>query len=334
MKKIMQMAFLAISVSVVAAQSYAQDVTLRVATGAPPNTIWQTQLDRFAADVDVETNGEVKLDIFYGSQLGNEQDTITQMLRGRIDMVLASTAGLANQLPEAYLPALPFYYDDVDVRSCILDTISSPYTDLLGTTGLQFIGWFEVGAGQLSGTEPLTSPQHIKGKRLAVTANKVSNMYWEMIGAIPVPTPSAEMAANMSTGLVDVVPSIPVYYVFAGINKVAPIWSKNNYINAPASLVMNQDTFKGLSEEHRAGIIRAINKIPADQIRKEFVDFETAVMNMHTEAGGTIVEANAEEMDAWRAFLPEYYSNVLKEMSADGQALFASMEAAKAQCSN
>jgi len=93
----------ALVASLIAVPVMAQEVTLRMATGAPSKTIWQQQFDKFAADVAEETGGNVKIEIFYNSQLGPGNTVLPQVMRGRIDMGAFSTAEIADQLRDAYL---------------------------------------------------------------------------------------------------------------------------------------------------------------------------------------------------------------------------------------
>ena len=44
------------------------------------------QLQRFEKDVDEESKSSLKIASFIAAQLGNEQDTMQQVARGRIDM--------------------------------------------------------------------------------------------------------------------------------------------------------------------------------------------------------------------------------------------------------
>ena len=64
----------------------AQTVELKFASSAPPTSPWAKQIDRFAAYMDAETKGGVKISPFYNSQLGSENDAIAQVSRGRLDM--------------------------------------------------------------------------------------------------------------------------------------------------------------------------------------------------------------------------------------------------------
>ncbi len=53
------------------------------------------QLDRFVKDVDEESKGKIKINPFINAQLGNEQDTMQQTARGRIDLGGFSVAAAA-----------------------------------------------------------------------------------------------------------------------------------------------------------------------------------------------------------------------------------------------
>ena len=148
----------AVSAGVGLMPAAAQQHTLRMATAAPTNTIWQQQFDQFAADVAEETGGNVRIEIFYNSQLGAGNAVLPQVMRGRIDMGAFSTAEVADQLRDAYLVSMLFYYDDLTVRSCILDSVHDEYQALLAPAGIHLLDWTEVGSFQISGTRPFTSP--------------------------------------------------------------------------------------------------------------------------------------------------------------------------------
>lgn len=182
-----------------------------MATASPINTIWQQQFDQFAADVAEETGGNVQIEIFYNSQLGAGNAVLPQVMRGRIDMGAFSTAEVADQLRDVYLSSMLFYYDNQTVRSCILDSVYDDFQTLLAPTGLRHLAWAEVGSIQLSGTRAFTSPESLQGIRHGGAANPITNLYWERMGAIPSLVPAAEAASSLSTGLIDVYPTIPVF---------------------------------------------------------------------------------------------------------------------------
>lgn len=310
----------------------AQDVTLRMATAAPPNTIWQQQFDQFANDVSEETDGRVKIEIFYNGQLGAENAVLPQVMRGRVDMGAFSTAGVSDQLRDAYLVSMLFYYDDLTERSCILDAVRDDYRELLAPTGLRLLDWTEVGSIQLSGKQAFTSPESLDGLRHGGAANPITNLYWEKMGAQPSMLPASEAASALSTGMVDFYPTIPVFYLFAGVSQVAPILSKIDIGIPPGEILINQGVWDGLSQQDQEGIQRALDRHPIAERSAAFYAFEDQLYAMHTGNGGTVAEATPEEKAKWREGIEDYYAEVLEGSSPEGLVFWDKLNAAKAAC--
>lgn len=322
----------ALAASLIAVPVMAQEVTLRMATAAPSKTIWQQQFDKFAADVSEETGGNVKIEIFYNSQLGPGNTVLPQVMRGRIDMGAFSTAEIADQLRDAYLVSMLHYYGDMDERVCILNEVHDDYQSLLASTGLRLLDWSEVGSIQLSGKEAFTSPDDLSGIRHGGAANPISNLYWEKMGAYPSLVSVPEAASAISTGLIDVYPTIPVLYMFAGINQVAPVLSKVDVGLPPGVIVINDRVWEGLSDENKAGIARAQARSPFAERSAAFYAFENQLFDMHRANGGTVAEPTPEEAEKWREGIEEYYAEVLKDSSPEGLKFWDELEAARAAC--
>ena len=95
---------------------------LRYTTGAPEQTPWvNPQLRRFEKDVAEASGGKLKISSFIAAQLGNEQDTVQQVARGRIDMGGFSNGAVALLVPELSLLGLPFYFKNVAEQDCAVD---------------------------------------------------------------------------------------------------------------------------------------------------------------------------------------------------------------------
>lgn len=322
----------ALAAGIIATPVMAEEVTLRMATAAPSKTIWQQQFDKFAADVAEETGGNVKIEIFYNSQLGPGNTVLPQVMRGRIDMGAFSTAEIADQLRDAYLVNMLHYYTDMDERMCILTAVQDDYQTLLSPTGLRVLDWSEVGSIQLSGKTAFTSPDDLKGVRHGGAANPITNLYWEKMGAYPSMVSVPEAASAISTGLIDVYPTIPVLYMFAGINQVAPVLSKIDIGLPPGVIVINERVWEGLSEENKAGIARAQARSPFAERSAAFYAFENQLFEMHRGNGGTVAEPTAEEAAKWRDGIDAYYAEILKDSSPEGLKFWDELEAARADC--
>lgn len=308
-------------------------VTLRYTTGAPAKTPWVMQLERFAKDVDEESKGAIKIDSFIAAQLGNEQDTIQQIARGRIDMGGFSTGAVALVLPELAVLSIPFLFKSNAEQDCIIDKAATePVAKGLAKKGIKFLGWTEVGTADIIGKKPFVSPNDVNGLKAAAASNKISATLWAGLGANPNPIGITEISSAFQTGLVDVQATVVTFYLPSGLNKVAPVLTRVELSDAPGIIVMNQGAWDKLTADQKAALERAVSKRPADQLRKEIRDFEATLRGMHVQGGGQLVEVTREQREEWRKKIQPLWPAMVKEVGPEGEALFKALEAARSSC--
>ena len=308
-------------------------VSLRYTTGAPAKTPWVMQLERFAKDVDEESNGAVVIEQFIAAQLGNEQDTVQQVARGRIDMGGFSNGAVALIVPELALLGLPFYFATTAEQDCALDNhMTKPVADALAKKGIKFLGWTEVGTADIVGKKPYLTPQEVKGLKAASASNKVSAAMWSTLGANPNPIGITEIASAFQTGLVDVNATVVTFYLPSGLAKVAPVLTRVELSDAPGIVLMNKGVYDKLDKEARATIDRAIARRSATQLRTEIRGFEQTLRDMHVKAGGQIAEPTAAQRGEWRKALEPAWPKMVKEIGGEGEKFFQQMEAGRKAC--
>jgi TRAP-type C4-dicarboxylate transport system substrate-binding protein len=306
---------------------------LRYTTGAPPKTPWVMQLERFAKDVEEESKGSMKIDQFIAAQLGNEQDTAQQIARGRIDMGGFSNGAVALLTPEISLLGLPFYFKDTAEQDCTLDNhLTKPVSDALAKKGVKFLGWTEVGTGDIIGKKPFVSPKDVAGLKAAAASNKVSAAMWSALGANPNAIGITEIASAFQSGLVDVQASVVTFYLPSGLNKVAPVLTRLELSDAPGIIMMNKAKYDGMSKDQQGMMERAVARRPADQLRKEIRGFESTLREMHVKGGGTVVDVTSAQREEWRKVLQPVWPSMVKDLGADGDRFFKQMEAGRKAC--
>ncbi len=307
-------------------------VSLRYTTGAPAKTPWVMQLERFAKDVEEESKGGLKIDQFIAAQLGNEQDTVQQVARGRIDMGGFSNGAVALIVPELAILGLPFYFKTVGEQDCAIDLMSKTVSDMLAKKGVKFLGWTEVGTADIIGKKPFLVPADVKGLKAASASNKVSAAMWTTLGANPTPIGITEIASAFQTGLADVNATVVTFYLPSGLAKVAPVLTRIDLSDAPGIILMNKAIYDKLSAEHRAMLEKAVARRSATQLRAEIRGFEQTLRDMHVKAGGTIAQASPDQRELWRKALEPAWPKMVKEVGGDAEKFFAEMEAGKKAC--
>jgi TRAP-type C4-dicarboxylate transport system substrate-binding protein len=324
---------LALSIGTSTVWAQPKPLTLRYTTGAPAKTPWVMQLERFAKDVEEESNSSIKIDQFIAAQLGNEQDTAQQVARGRIDMGGFSGGAVALLVPEIALFGLPFYFKSTAEQDCVLDTaMTKPVTELLAKKGVQFLGWTEVGTVDVVGKKAFLTPKEVNGVKAAAAANKVSSMTWQALGANPSFIGITEITSAFQTGLTDVNATVVTFYLPSGLNKVATVMTRLELSNSPGIIMMNKTTWDRMPKDQQTALMRAVERRPADQLRKEIRGFEETLRGMHEKGGGQIAKPTAAQRDEWRKILEPEWPKMLKEIGGDADKWFQLMESSRKVC--
>lgn len=311
----------------------AQTTEFKFASSAPPTSPWAKQIDRTAAEVAAETKGAIKITPFYGSQLGSENDAIAQISRGRIDMGSFTTNAVALQVPELALIQLPFYFAGQPQRDCVLDNHLQKYTtEALAKKNLVFLNWGEVGSVHMPGKKSYATPADVKGIKVGVVANKMTADFWRSVGANPIPTSVAEATSSSQTGLIDTYPTPFAFYVPSGLNKVLPVMTKLPIWESSGITLMNKGVYDKLPADVRAAFDAGVRKTPVSTLRAEIRGVDTALTNVHKQAGGTVVEATAEQRAEWSKGLGPVWVAIAKDIGVDGEKFLALMDAGKKAC--
>lgn len=312
----------------------AQDrpVTLRLTSNSPPKAPWAMQIERIIAKIAEETKGTVKVEAFYGGQLGNEQDTLQQVARGRIDMGLFAIGAAALVVPEVQLSILPFYFSSFAEQDCMLDRhLYKPFDAAFAAKGVKLLGLADVGTIDVIGKRPYPNPADVRGLK-AITYTKNQAIMWSALGVNGTFVGVPEWSSSLQSGLVDIGGSPMALYVPSGLNKVAPVLTQVNMWNAPGVILMNKGVWDRLSAEQRAAVERAMAAEPASKLRAEIRGFDAKLREMHKAGGGQVVEVSAEQRAAWRNAVSPAWPEMVKGIGGDAEPLFRSMEAARAAC--
>ena len=101
----------------------------------------------FAKRVEEETNGRVKIIIFFDNELGEEKELIEQVQFGAVDFARVSIAPMSEIVPELYVLQLPYLYKDRDHMWRVLDSeIGDELLDNVENYGFLGLTWFDGGA--------------------------------------------------------------------------------------------------------------------------------------------------------------------------------------------
>ena len=255
----------------------AQEFTIKIATVAPDNTPWSEMLKRYKKSVEEKSGGRIKVKVFLGGTLGDENSTVTKAIRGHIEAVGASTGALASQIPELNVVELPYLFRDYAEADFVIDNVlTKPMEEVFRSYGLVLGFWSENGYRHFGTKDKFVkAPGDLKGKKMRSQESPVHLEMYKAFGASPVPIATTEVLTALQTGTVDGFDQAILYAIAASWHKTIKFYTVSNHIYQPAIIAFNKQWFDKLPPDLQKILLdegRAIQVKGRKNIRKIIPD--------------------------------------------------------------
>ena len=259
---------------------------LRLAESLPETNPVTVAMFRFAELVAEYSDGELQVQVFPGSQLGQESETIEQAQAGIVDLTRVNSVVVANVSPSMGAFTLPYIFADWDHKYRVLDgQIGQDVLDDLEDVGLKGFSYMDAGSRSFYSVEgkPLAGIADLKGLKIRVQPAPISIRMVELLGAVPTPMNYGEVYSALQTGVIDGAENDYVSYKDSAHYEVAPNYMVDAHLSPPAILLMNKVRFDGLTEVQQEAVARAA---------KDAALYERDIMRAANEEAKTFVQEN------------------------------------------
>ena len=150
-------------------------VTLKLGHIAEPENPYGQGADHFANLVKERTKGEVIIQVYPSSQLGNQRDLVEGLTFGTVDMTLTGTAVLGNFIPEVAVFDLPFIFRDIPHAYKALDTVGMDLCKKGEGRGMITLAIWENGVRHMTNNKrPIKTPEDMKGLKMVDKDNSTT----------------------------------------------------------------------------------------------------------------------------------------------------------------
>ena len=159
---------------------------VKLATIAPEDTPWSEQLKDLKKRVEAGTQGRVKVKVYLGGALGDENTTASECKRGAIQIWGGSTGALASLVPELSLLELPYLFRNYQEADHVIDDVlMEDFRKVLADKGFTLLFWAENGFRSFGATfGAITSLGAIKGKKMRSQESEVHLETYRALGAL------------------------------------------------------------------------------------------------------------------------------------------------------
>lgn len=157
--------------------------------------------------IAAETNGRLQIQGFPNGQLGNPQETLSQVRTGSLEFLTSSFGILSGVVPTAGLPTLGFIFDGYEKVWPAIDGELGEFVarevqkrgDLVVLKGVHDIGFRHI----TSSRRFMLDPKDLKGFKIRTPPTPYLTSLFSALGASPSPISFGDLYTALQTGTVD-----------------------------------------------------------------------------------------------------------------------------------
>lgn len=305
---------------------------LRASNAAPAESPWGKAFAAFGQKIGELSGGKLTVKVFPGGQLGDEQETIRQAGRGRIDIVGVSNTGASLMVPEFALLAAPYLWDSSKQGDCVIDNhLKKVFEPMFVAKGLQPVSWTEIGNQIVFSAFPVAVPADLSGKKIRTAPVKTDTIYVNATGATAVPLGLADTMPALKTGGVAGATFPTVYGLAVGYDKVAKHVAVTNHSHQTGTYLVSSKTWSSLSPQERDWITQAADAATAN-IRPAIRQAEAGLLKKAEAEGAVVTRPEGSTLKSWRILAGQVTDQVLKETGGQSASVWQQIQAAKQAC--
>lgn len=160
----------------------------------------------FAKKLNEKSNGDIEVTIYPSGTLGSAEDMIEQTQNGSIELHLASTAGLAPQIPQVQALLLHYLFPkDLNVVKKVMlngkfRSILDPY---FYEKKLEPLAFAAEGWQVWSTNKPIKSPADYQGVKMRTMLSPLLISAYKAYGANPTPVEFSQVFSSLQLKMID-----------------------------------------------------------------------------------------------------------------------------------
>jgi len=261
---------------------------------------------KFKEAVEKGTNGNVKVELYPASQLGNARAQIEATQLNTQQGALLPNSNFIGFYPAASITDLPFLFPSREVAYKVTDgELGEEYLKGFEKMGLKAVAFWESGFKQFTGNFEIRRPADFKGKKIRVMESPVLIAQFRALGASAVPINFAEVYNSLQQGVVDGQenPMSSIYKMkFHEVQKYVAI-SDHGWL--PLVVTFNKGFWDGLPKEYQNVIVKAANDSRM-WLRHKLITLENEeYLPAFKKAGMTIIKFTPQQKEAFSAVMKE-----------------------------
>ncbi len=307
---------------------------LRMSHVRPQDATIDVELRAFADAVAEATGGDVTVNIFPASALGDYTTVQERISFGAIDMATQPAATAADRrmqissfpyLADSWAQARAIYGPGGIVREVMAELYAEQSITMLAAYPVYF-GGISLNTEAVSPGDPTVD----NGIKVRVPGIRSFQLTAEALGYIPSPIPFSEAFTAVETGVVDGVIGSGAEGYYASFRDVTETYIPANTHFEVWYMIIADESLAGLDDADRTALTAAAEAFEATRWEVAEADQAGNEQRLVDELGTALVSLSADELAAMSAAVREtVWPEILEDIGADwGQAILDQVAAA------
>lgn len=235
------------------------------------------------------SDGELKMDVYAGGQLGNERELLELLQIGSLAMAKVSSSPMESFVPEMKLFSMPYIFRDKEhYWSVLKGPIGQQLLEAGEDVRLKGLGYYDAGARSFyTVDQPVRRPEDLEGLKIRVQKSQTSIRMVRALGGSGTPIPFGELYTALDQGVVDGAENNPPSFHSSRHYEVARYYSLDQHTYVPDIVLISTYVWNDLSEQERRWLQQAVD---------ESVDYQRKLWSEATEEALEAIKADGVEV--------------------------------------
>lgn len=298
----------------------AKSYNLKMSVTVGEASTWYEAAKKLATDVEKETDGRIKIEVFSNEQLsgGDSGKAVEGLAKGSIDLTFNSTIIYSILDPKFGVASAPFLFDNLDqVDKVFAGNGGEMIKDLLAEKGVHALGYGENGFRQLTNSKVnVKSAADLQGLKIRIPGITMYTDLFRELGTDPATMTFSEVFTALQQGTIDGQEN-PIDVIYSSkLNEVQEYLTLWNYSYDPLVLGINKELYDSMSDEDKA-LFDRLGKEAAEYQVKITRERETEQIKELEGKGMTIYTPTADEIAAFKEVVEPIYEKYESIWGAD-----------------
>ena len=283
-----------VCVLALAAGAHAQTV-VKLATLVPEGSVWDKNIKQMGEEWKTATGGRVTVTVFNGGAQGDESMVLRKMRVDALQAASFTAVGLGTIDASFNVFDIPFFFDSYDELNYVQDKLTPTIKKNVEKKGFVLLNWGAGGWAQVFTKRPVQTVDDLRSIKLYTSAGNDAMVQWfKANGFQPRAMAMTDIMTGLTTGMIDGMPSTPLYAMFLQWNRQTPYMLDIGLAPIVGASVISQKAWKAIPDADKPKLLEAAAGVE-QRLRVEVPKLDENAVAIMSKNGLTVTKAVGPE---------------------------------------